>query len=73
MGTFLNSLCGSCPGAFFLDRMQSAAIIPLNTAPNIVPTKNDFNGDIFDLGNKLLRFDVSVLVVLVLMAQLLVS
>ena len=54
MGTFFNSLSDSYPGAF-LARMQSAAIVPLITAPNIVPTNNDFNGDIFDLGNKLLR------------------
>ena len=69
----MNSLCGSCPVAFFLARMQSAAIVPVTAAPNIVPTKNDVNGDIFDLGNKLLRFDIAVLVVLLLIAQLLVS
>ena len=53
---------------------HSTAIVPVTAAPNITPTKNDFKGDIFDLGNKLLRwFDVSGFGVLLLMAQLLLS
>ena len=72
MGTFLDLLSDSFSVAFFLARMQSTAMVPVTTAPNIAPTKNDFKGDIFDLGNMLLRwFDVSVFGVLLLMAQLL--
>ena len=74
MATFLNSLSDSPSVACFMARMHSTAIVPVTAAPNIAPTKNDFKGDIFDLGNKLLRsFDISGFGVLLLMAQFLVS
>ena len=75
MASFLNSLSDSPSSvACFMARMHSAAIVPVTAAPNITPTKHDFKGDIFDLGNKLLRsFDISGFGVLLLMVQLLVS
>ena len=74
MAIFFTSLSDSPSVASFMARMHSTAIVPVTAAPNIAPTKNDFKGDIFDLGNKLLRwFDVSGFGVLLLMAQLLVS
>ena len=75
MATFFNSLSDSPSSvACFMARMHSTAIVPVTAAPNITPTKNDFKGDIFDLGNKLLRsFDISGFGVLLMMAQLLVN
>ena len=76
MATFFNSLSDSPSSvACFIARMHSTAMVPVTAAPNITPTKNDFKGDIFDLGNKLLRsFDISGFgVLLLMMAELLVS
>ena len=75
MATFFNSLSDSPSSvACFMARMHSTAIVPVTAAPKITPTKNDFKGDIFDLGNKLLRsFDISGFGVLLLMVQFLVS
>ena len=60
MGTFLDLLSDSSSVACFIARMQSTAIVPVTAAPKIAPTKNDFKGDIVNLGNNLLRwFDMS--------------
>ena len=75
MATFLNFLSDSPSSvACFMARMHSTAIVPVTAAPKITPTKNDFKGDIFDFGNKLLgSFDISGFGVLLPMAQFLVS
>ena len=71
MGTFLDRLSDSSSAACFIARMHSTAIVAVTAAPKIAPTKNDLNGDIFNLVD--IWFDMSGFVVLLLMARLLLK